>query len=786
MVKKPLGRNKLENVRSGLFFFVAVSLLFFSSSFMCQEKTVSKIVLEGADRITQEAFLALTSLRPGQVYDEENVKKEFKRIWDSGLFEDVSVDQEETAEGIQLTFKVKERPLISSVEYKGSKRLTQSTVLDKLKENKADVKTGTILDFGAIKKAESALRFMAAEKGYPDAVISSEIKNLGKSQVAVIFHLEDGPKARITKVAFLGAKAFSQRKLRDTFKKTRPHGWFSWANHHDIYSESRYQEDEKLLRELYEAQGYIDIEVGDPMVETKSSKNGKKKDIEITIPLKEGISYNLGKISLQGNKILSDAELLKGTRFEEGKTFNKLGFDAVLKIFEKKYGEKGYIYASATPVYDKNKETKVADVTVSFTENEQYFVNRIEFFGNTMTRDYVLRREMQVYEQELFNYRRYERGLYRVKMGGMFEIKEDPLITKVPDTNKVDIKITGTEANKNELLFGGGYGGVNGFYLTGQFRTYNFLGKGTTLSFNADVGKVQKLYSINYSDPWFFGKRIGFTSSIYNSELKYLQFDQLSRGGSVAVTWPLGDFAGFQTGYKFERSKVNNLESNVATTSNYYGLYNNDSVTSAVFTTLFWNSVNNPFRASRGWSAYLTTNFAGGPFGGDNYFIKPTFEGSLFLPSLKKQNSAFRLQLGYITPYNGHDIPLWERFFLGGEDSLRGFGVRSVYPLTKDERYFVDPNTGTIEGGNRYILTNLEYVFHITEQVDLAVFSDVGNTYHERQKWELSNYRADAGVEVRFFIPMFNVPLRLIWASNLKPKPGDDFSHFQFTIGLTF
>ena len=158
----------------------------------------------------------------------------------------------------------------------------------------------------------------------------------------------------------------------------------------------------------------------------------------------------------------------------------------------------------------------------------------------------------------------------------------------------------------------------------------------------------------------------------------------------------------------------------------------------------------------------------------------------MFLPTFKKQNFAFQLKAGYITPFDGRELPLWERFFLGGEDSLRGFGIRSVYPLTKDDRYFVDVQSGTIEGGNRYYLSNIEYVFHITEQMDVAFFGDIGNTYHERQKWDLSNYRADAGVEVRFFIPMFNVPLRLIWATNLKEKPGDDFSHFQFTIGLTF
>ncbi len=736
--------------------------------------------------MTQDAFLALTSLRPGQTYDEAYIQKEFKRVWDSGIFEDLSVEENETPEGVEIIFKIKEKPLVSSVEYKGSKKLTSTSIIDKLKENKADVKTGTVLNFDTVKKAESALRFMAAEKGFPDATVTSEIQNLGKSQVAVIFHIEEGPKARIKKVQFMGVKAFSERKLRNTLKKTREHWFLSWITRHDIYSESRYQEDEKILRELYESQGYLDVEIQDPIIESELAKNGKKKDITITIPIKEGISYNLGDVSVEGNKVIEENDLFKGFKFEKGKTFNKVGFDSVLKAMEKKYGEKGYIYATATPIYDRHPDTKILNITISITENEKYFVNKIEFFGNSSTRDYVLRREMQIYEQELFNYKKYERGLYRLKMTGLFDIKEDPVIVKVPNENKVDVKITGTEANKNELLFGGGYGGINGFFLTGQFKTYNFLGRGTTLSLNVDFGKVQKLYSITYSDPWFFGYRTGFSTSIYDQKLSYLQFDQIAKGGTFAVTFPWGDFAGYQIGYKFEKAKVKNVESYIYANPDVYGLYNRDTTTSMFFASLFWNSVNNPFRPSRGWSSYLTMNVAGGPFGGDNYFLEPTYQGSLFLPTFKKQNFAFQFKAGYITPFDGRELPLWERFFLGGEDSLRGFGIRSVYPLTKDDRYFVDVQSGTIEGGNRYYLSNIEYVFHITEQMDVAFFGDIGNTYHERQKWDLSNYRADAGVEVRFFIPMFNVPLRLIWATNLKEKPGDDFSHFQFTIGLTF
>ena len=762
-----------------------LALLLGAAAAAQQPPRIERIVLEGNDRLTQDAFLALTSLRPGDPYDPAAVAREYKKIWDSGLFDDLSVEAQDGAGGKVILFHVKERPVIATVEFRGSKTLTTSTVLDKLKDNHAEIKSGSVLDYSKIKRTEAALRFMAAEKGYPDAVVTTSVNTLGRSQVSVVFDIQEGPKARIARVRFAGNKAFSQVRLRYTLKKTRNHWWFSWATRHDIYSESRYFEDVKALRELYESRGYLDVDVGDPIVDTRLSANGKRKWLTLTIPITEGTAYKLGTVSFEGNHLFTEAELRKGFKFEKGRVVDKVALGFVMKAIEAKYGEKGYIYATATPIFDKDPATRVANVTISITEDQQYYVNRIEFFGNTTTRDYVLRREMQVPEQEVFNYKRYQRGLYKLKQTGLFEVKDDPVITKVPNTRTVNVEIRGTEASKNELLFGGGYGGVNGFFLSGSFRTYNFLGQGTTLSVNAEFGKVQKLYNISYSDPWFFGKRVGLSTSLYHNKLSYIQFDQVAIGGSVAVSFPIGDFAGWQVGYKYERSKVQNLQSYFATSPIYTSAYSN-STTSAAFGAIYYNSVNNPFRPTRGLSLSLNATAAGGPLGGTNYFLKPGLDGAYYLPTFRKQNLAFRTSVGFVTGFDRHRIPPWERYFLGGESSLRGFRIRSIYPITKDYRIFIDPVTGTIEGGNRFLLVNTEYVFHIVEQMDVALFADAGNTFHERQRWELGNYRADAGFEIRFFVPMFNVPLRLIYAKNLKRRPGDDFSTFQFTIGLTF
>jgi|WetSurMetagenome_2_1015567.scaffolds.fasta_scaffold19581_2 outer membrane protein insertion porin family len=754
---------------------------------------IEKIVLDGNDRLTQDAFLALTSLRPGEVYSEERLRQEYTKIWASGLLEDLTVEVTDGKAGKIVTFHIKERPIISSVEYTGSKSLTQSTNLDKLKENNADIKTGTVLDYTKIKRTEAALRFMAADKGFADATVTTKVQNMGRSAVAVTFNIAEGPKTRIEKVLFLNQKVYSQMKLRYTMKKTRQHWFLSWATRHDIYSESRYYEDIKLVRDLFESNGYLDVDIGDPIIDSHYDKNRSHKWLTLSVPIEPGVSYKLGTVSFEGNQVFSEPDLRRAFRLKQGAVLNKVALGYVIKAIESMYGVKGYIYATATPIFDKDAKTGICNLSISITEDQIYYVNHIDFYGNSQTRDYVLRRNMLVYEQEVLNYAQYQTGLYQLKQTGIFEIKEDPVITKVPNTNTVNIAVKGTEANKNELLFGGGYGGVNGFFVSGSFRTYNFMGMGTTVSVNADVGKYQQLFGVNYSDPWMFGHRIGGSISLFNRKMVYLQFDQKSLGGQASLTFPIGNFAYWQVGLLHDRSSIDNIQGTAAANQAYVASLNN-SVTSALTAAIGFNTVNNPFRPTRGMSASINAMIAGTLLGGQNKYYKPTGQFSIFIPTFRKQNLAFRLQGGFLAAYGGDQIPIWERYFLGGEDSLRGFAVRSVYPEVevtskkgnKYYRYFLDPSTGTIEGGNRYYLLNSEYVFHVVEQVDVAAFIDVGNTYNERQKFELSNYRADAGIEVRFFIPTFNVPLRLIWANNINPRPNDDFSRFQFSIGLTF
>lgn len=754
---------------------------------------IEKIVLDGNDRLTQDAFLALTSLRPGEVFSAERLRQEYNKIWASGLLEDLSVEVTDGKEGKVVTFHIKERPIISSVEYTGSKSLTASTNLDKLKENNADIKTGTVLDYTKIKRTEAALRFMAAEKGFGDALVTTKVQSMGRSAVAITFNIQEGPKTRIEKVLFLNQKVYGQMKLRWTMKKTRQHWFLSWATRHDIYSEGRYFEDIKAVRELFESNGYLDLDIGDPIVDSHYDKDRTHKWLTLSIPIEPGVSYKLGTVTFEGNHVFTDAELRKPFLLKPGKVLDKVALGYVIKRIEGMYGAKGYIYATATPIFDKDAKTGVCNISISITEDQIYYVNHIDFLGNSQTRDYVLRRNMLVYEQEVFNYSQYQTGLYQLKQTGIFEIKEDPEVTKVPNTNTVNVTVKGNEANKNELLFGGGYGGVNGFFVSGSFRTYNFMGMGTTFSVNADVGKYQKLFAINYSDPWLFGHRVGGSISLFNRKMVYLQFDQKSLGGNLAVTFPIGNFAYWQVGLSHDQSQITNLQGYAAINPNYVSALNN-TTTAAVTAGIGFNTVNNPFRPTNGMSASLNMFFAGNWLGGQNQYYKPTGQFSIFLPTFRRQNLAFRLQGGYLAAYNGQEIPIWERYFLGGEDSLRGFAVRSVYPEVevtskkgdKYYRYFIDPSTGTIEGGNRYYLLNAEYVFHVVEQVDVAAFLDIGNTFNERQKVQLSNYRADAGIEVRFFIPTFNVPLRLIWANNLHARPQDDFSNFQFSIGLTF
>jgi len=643
----------------------------------------------------------------------------------------------------------------------------------------------------------------------------------------------------------------------------------------------------------------------------KARETYPKKWVYLTVPIEEGPQYRLGALSVEGNTVFSDAEILARMPLRSGYVFNDSALKAGTKRIEDDYGERGYFYVSLDPQIDKHE--KVADLKLAITEDKKYSVDRIEFTGNTTTRDKVLRREMRLDEQDLFNVRLLRLGIRKIAQLGYFQVGDDPVVKPEGDTGKVDIEVQGTESSRNEIQVGGGVSGLEGGFFQASYSTRNFLGKGEILSTFIQTGARTNRYSINFTEPWFLGKPWTLGFSLFKRQTDYISFRQIGSGGNLVLGRILGNFSRFDVTYGYEQDDI---------TSGSAGLPVNraTSTTSSVATIYTVDTRNNFFRPTRGARLQTSVQYAGGPLGGDNFFWKPTVYATLYLPGLKRRHYiGLNASYGYVSPFGGRVVPVFERSYLGGERSLRVFKTRTVSPTRRDldvnhngqidfpedqhpDGIFEpcedlnhngkqdknefdrgnclldpsedlngngildtedlnhngildpgedlngngildsedrnhngildpgedrpdgvwtpfcpadDPNMNGIQdrgetdrgncrldpgedtngdgvfgatspGGSQFLLFNAEYTIPASDTVEFAFFYDAGNAFDDGERVNLDALRVDYGLELRFYLPVFQAPLRLIYGFIENPRSGENRTNFIFSIGTTF
>jgi len=441
-------------------------------------------------------------------------------------------------------------------------------------------------------------------------------------------------------------------------------------------------------------------------------------------------------------------------------------------------------------------------------------VSKIEFAGNTSTQDRVLRRELRLTEGDLFSRSKLDLSVAKVNQLGYFEVKKDDVVVEpVEGEGRVRILVPGEEKGRNEIQIGGGYSGIDGAFFQGFYSTRNFLGRGQVLSTSVQVGGRSNRYSISFQEPWFLNRPYTLGFSLFRRDIDYGgSLTTSGHGGGVVLGRQLGYFTQLFVGYDYEKLSSTGFSLTGATATNFI---------SSITPSLTYNRVDNPYRPSRGYSAAFAMQVAGGVLGGDTSYLKPSVTGSWFRPLRRKNLLAFHAELGYIGPWQGgtltagtvNGVPRFQRFWLGGEtQGPRVFETRSITPL----RYVrLDPFGNIIEtttdptgrpvvqfdrnfdgvvnrldlvemGRNRFFLFQNEYVYRVTDPVEVAFFLDVGNTLFEDDPWGLTDVRASAGFELRFYLPVFPVPLRLIYGVPIRKGAEDRTSAFTFSIGKSF
>lgn len=763
---------------------------------------ITRIVVDGNQRLSQDAVLHIMSIKVGDPYDEDALRREFKRIWERGLLSNLSIEARDEKGGKAIIVHVEEKPVVNDVRYDESKVVGETQIEDTLKERKATVEIGEPIDYDAIKKAEEAIKGLLGQKGHLDAEVTAEMKPAATpGSLDVHFKIKEGPRTRIRSIDFTGNTVFSDRRLKKSLKLVREHGWFTGMSGKDVYHPIKLDQDMREVETLYQNEGYIEIELKPADVkvveENPSEKPGKsRKWVHITQPLVEGRQYKVGKVEVTGNTVFTIEDIRRRIPLREGMILNNALLQLGLDQIEAMYGSKGYFYISTNRVIDR-KPDGTADITVRVSEDKPYKIDRIEFTGNTVTRDQVLRREMQVNEGDLLDIQKLRLGLRRVNQLGFFEIQKEPVIKPIEGTDRVSVTVEGIEQRRSELQVGGGYSGLDGGFFTTSYQTRNFLGRGDLVTFNVQTGSVATHYVISFTEPYFLGRPVIFGFSLFRRSQDYVDFNTSGSGGSLTLGRRFRAFHSLSTQYLYENTNYDPITG-----------ISSDVRTSSIRPSYTYDTRNNYFRPSRGLFSVVSVEYAGGFLGGDNYLIKPFAEVTKYLKAFKRTFWGLRGQIGYVTPFGGHILPTFERYYLGGERSLRIFETRSVAadgflsPFYPDQIFFSKPDCPAapagqrharhdrcdriLIGGNKMVLLNAEYVIPSSGPVDLAFFLDAGNVFIEGERIDPASFRKDAGIEVRFFLPVFGAPIRLIYGFNLDPQPGEGSRNFVFSIGTTF
>ncbi len=772
-----------------------VILLMVLCSFTAYAEVIEAIRIVGNARISTQAVFYRIRSAEGEELDLATVSEDVKRLWNLNVFADIKVDIQDGETGKVLTYMLRERPIIKDFRFFGNHAFGPNLLKDKLKEEGILLRINTQLDFNEVSRIKMKIMDLYKGKGYQNVRVEQTLESTGAGDAYVTFTIYEGGKVRVHGVQFTGNQVFSDKKLRRAMKKIKEHSMLSFVTSSDVYSEEKFDEDLDNLRSRYWKKGYKDVFVGRPIIEIidETSEKQKQKNLErmkfnkkvkqdlrmhLTIPIFEGDQYTIGDVSFVDNKLVPDTTLADSWELEPGDPFDVGKVNEFQTEIEEIYNDAGYLQFFMERIPEKRADNRV-DLTFKFDEGEQFTLRRLEFEGNVVTRDKVLRREFMISEGAPFRLEIFKNSMLKINQLGFFDVTQsDPDVDLNPEDNSVDVLIKGQESGVNEINFGGGYSEYAGFFLQTSYSTRNFLGRGEQLQLSASLGSNITYYNISFTEPWIFDYPHSFTVNLFNSDTSYYNYERQSKGFSLGFGFRLKPFLTYSVAYRYEIVDVPG--SSLQTNSVFKPVSNR--LTSSITQSLQYNTLNHPFMATRGSKYALSLEWAGWQLGGDDL----KYEINLRLTRMFKgpKSTAFLInsRIGYQKPLGSNNtIQYYDRFFIGGESTVRGYELRTISPRDSQSNYPI--------GGTKMFMANLEWILPIENRFQFALFYDIGGVWLEDQSFFASEepLKSSWGVEARFNLPVFQMPIRLTYGIPLDDVYGQDKGgNLEFTVGTIF
>ncbi|MGB9761414.1 MAG: outer membrane protein assembly factor BamA [Caldimicrobium thiodismutans] len=737
---------------------------------------IEEIRFSGNKRIGEDILLPKLKSKPGDLLNFETLNEDLKNIFKLGYFEEVEVELDEGEKGAVITFKVTERPSIKAITFKGIKEAKKEDLAKII-----EIKVGEIPTPEKLNKALENMKAYYEQLGFHGTEITLETKEVSSTQIELVFNIKEGKKKYIKKIEFVGNKALSDKDLKgylSVSEKTlfspikRYMRYFTAVISPEPQAEPGVYNLAYLYRDLgkietaYKNKGYIEVKIGEPQIIEEED------GVIIKIPIEEGPQYKVKEVRVLQD-LFPEEEIYKKLKTQAGKVFSlgELKEDEV--ILTHLFSDYGYAYAKVDTNFEKIPGENALKVTFKVEKGPMVYVNRIEIEGNTKTRDKVIRREILLSEGWPYSGKRLEKSEERLRRLGFFEdvqiekergAKEEDLNLKV----KVKETLTGT------FSVGGAYSSSDQFSLITEITQRNWMGKGQRVSISAKIGTRSSRYALNFFDPYFKDTRYSLGWSLYNYETEYEDFTKDSTGGSIRLGYVFTPEFSAYLGYRYDDSKLKDVVNNASVIIQES---KNIHITSAFELGAVYDSRNRFFLPTKGWYHELGFSYAGGFLGGDSNFAKFTGEHQVYFP-IKNITGHLVFGYGYITEGSGKTIPVYERFFLGGIGSVRGYKFGDISPR--------DPVTGERIGGTRMFYFQGETIFPLIKNINLngVLFYDMGSVWSQKYRFSSSEIRKSLGFGIRWFSPFG--PLRIEWGYNIDKKPKEDSSNFNFQIGGGF
>jgi outer membrane protein insertion porin family len=722
------------------------------------EQKIVRIDFKGNRKIESIAISQVLKSTKGNVFSEADLAADIKAIYKMGYFDDVTVDAVSTPEGKVVTFTLKEKALILEIVIKGNKAIDRGDI-----EGVLGFKVRQSLNPEKIASSIEKIKALYDNKGYYNAEIKYEILKDGDKDVRVIFNITENDRLYVKTISFKGNQAFTNKELKNMMSGVTEWTIFHFLTDSGLLKKDQLMQDIGKLNAFYLNNGYLNAKIGEPEI------THDRKWIYVTIPVVEGKQFKVGKVDITGDMLtISRSALMDKLKINKKEFYDRGSIIKDLEYLTQACNDEGYAYADVAPLTAPQEKDQTVDVVYQIKKGHHVYFNRISITGNTKTRDKVIRRQLAIVEGDLYNSSNLKKSYMELNRLRYFE-EVNFQTEKGTDETLTDVIIQVKEKPTGVFSIGAGYSAQEQAMLTASISQQNLFGRGQSLSLKASLGSKTTAYELSFIEPWLFDIPLWSKFDLHNFKTAYDTYILDSQGFGMIFGYPLWEYFTGYIGYKLNTNNVTDIQPNA---SRYVIDQAGKITTSTVSVTLTRDTTDDYVFPSKGSKNSATIDYTGGIFQGDASFTRYNISSVWFFPLPLDTVFGVRGRAGYLEEREGKKVPIFERFYLGGINTLRG--LRNVGPI--------DPATGDVLGGLTMMNFNAEFIFTLIKNAGMkgVLFYDTGNAWESG--YHFDDMRQTAGVGIRWYSPIG--PLRLEWGYVLDRKTGEPDSRVEFTIGM--